>query len=118
MNRSSKTSALALVAAVAAGATIAGCGGSSDTSGGSGGSASSGGGPTLNLVAYSTPKAAYGALTSAFAKTSEGEGVGFNQSFDSSGAQSRAVASGQPADVVAFSTEPDMARVVDGGYVA
>jgi sulfate transport system substrate-binding protein len=109
---------VALVAVLAGGGAIAGCGGSSDTSGGSGGSSSSGGSATLNLVAYSTPKAAYGALTSAFAKTSAGEGVGFNQSFDSSGAQSRAVASGQPADVVAFSTEPDMARVVDAGYVA
>jgi sulfate transport system substrate-binding protein len=117
--RMSRAGALALVAAVAAGGAIAGCGGSSDTSGGSGGSgSSSGSGPTLNLVAYSTPKAAYGALTSAFANTAGGEGVGFNQSFDSSGAQSRAVASGQPADVVAFSTEPDMARVVDAGYVA
>jgi sulfate transport system substrate-binding protein len=117
--RIGRTGALALVAVVAGGGAIAGCGGSSDTSGGSGGSGSaSGGGPTLNLVAYSTPKAAYGALTGAFAKTSEGEGVGFNQSFDSSGSQSRAVASGQPADVVAFSTEPDMARVVDAGYVA
>jgi sulfate transport system substrate-binding protein len=109
---------VALVTALAAGGAIAGCGGSSDTAQGAGGSASSKGGPTLNLVAYSTPKAAYGALTSAFAKTSVGEGLGFNQSFDSSGAQSRAVASGQPADVVAFSTEPDMARVVDAGYVA
>ena len=117
--RIGRKGAVALVAMVAGGGAIAGCGGSSDTSGGSGGSGSaSGGGPTLNLVAYSTPKAAYGALTAAFAKTSAGEGVGFNQSFDSSGSQSRAVASGQPADVVAFSTEPDMARVVDAGYVA
>jgi sulfate transport system substrate-binding protein len=111
--------ALALVAALAGGGAIAGCGGSSDTSNGSGGSGSSGGGgTTLDLVAYSTPKAAYGALTAAFSRTPQGEGVGFNQSFDSSGSQSRAVASGQPADVVAFSTEPDMARVVDGSYVA
>lgn len=117
--RIGRAGAVALVAVVAGGGAIAGCGGSSDTSGGSGGSGSgSGGGPTLNLVAYSTPKAAYGALTTAFGKTSEGEGVGFNQSFDSSGSQSRAVASGQPADIVAFSTEPDMARVVDAGYVA
>jgi sulfate transport system substrate-binding protein len=110
--------AVALVAVLGGAGILAGCGGSSDTSTGSGGSGSSGGGPTLNLVAYSTPKAAYGALTAAFAKTSGGNGVGFNQSFDSSGAQSRAVASGQPADVVAFSTEPDMARVVDAGDVA
>src|SRR5689334_17765695 len=98
--RIGRTGAAALVAVVVGGGAVAGCGGSSDTSGGSGSGSGSGGGPTLNLVAYSTPKAAYGALTAAFAKTSQGEGVGFNQSFDSSGAQSRAVASGQPADVV------------------
>jgi sulfate transport system substrate-binding protein len=121
MTRSRKfgrTGVVALIAALGGGGAIAGCGGSSDTSTKSGGTGGSGGGATLNLVAYSTPKAAYGALTSAFAKTSQGSGVGFNQSFDSSGSQSRAVASGQPADVVAFSTEPDMARVVDAGYVA
>jgi sulfate transport system substrate-binding protein len=70
------------------------------------------------LVAYSTPKKAYDALTTAFAKTSAGEGVTFGQSFGASGAQSRAVDQGQPADVVAFSTTPDMTRLVKSGLVA
>jgi sulfate transport system substrate-binding protein len=102
-----------------AGALLAGCGGSSDTSnsGGSGSSAGKGG-PTLNLVAYSTPKKAYDALTAAFAKTSAGEGVSFNESFGASGSQSRAVDTGQPADVVAFSTEPDMALLVKDNIVS
>ena len=104
----------------AAGAALAGCGGSSDTSGGSGGgSSSSGDGDTqLALVGYSTPKKAYEALTSAFAQTSAGKGVGFSQSFGASGSQSRAVDSGQPADIVAFSTTPDMTRLVKDGIVA
>ncbi len=38
--------------------------------------------------------------------------MGFTQSFGASGSQSRAVDSGQPADVVAFSTTPDMTRLV------
>jgi sulfate transport system substrate-binding protein len=44
--------------------------------------------------------------------------VSFNQSFGASGSQSRAVDSGQPADVVAFSTTPDMTRLVKDNLVA
>ena len=83
-----------------------------------GGSASSGGGTQLALVAYSTPKKAYDALTTAFGQTSAGKGVTFNQSFGASGSQSRAVDSGQPADVVAFSTTPDVTRLVKDGIVS
>jgi sulfate/thiosulfate transport system substrate-binding protein len=111
---------VALVTVVGAGAALAGCGGSSDTSGGSNdGSSSSGNVDTqLALVGYSTPKKAYEALTSAFAQTSAGKGVGFSQSFGASGSQSRAVDSGQPADIVAFSTTPDMTRLVKDGIVS
>jgi sulfate transport system substrate-binding protein len=100
---------------------VAGCGGSSDapsTSGGTSNASASTGSKQLQLVAYSTPKKAYDALTAAFARTSAGKGVGFGQSFGASGSQSRAVDSGQPADVVAFSTEPDMTRLVKDGIVA
>jgi sulfate transport system substrate-binding protein len=99
--------AIALTAALAA--TAAGCGGSS--SGGSGGS------NNLSLVAYSTPKEAYGALIPAFNKTPDGKGVTFTQSYGASGDQSRAVDSGLKADVVEFSLEPDMTRLVDDGIV-
>jgi sulfate transport system substrate-binding protein len=114
-----------LLAALAGAAALAGCGGSSDTtssaaantsssaSGGSGG-----GGAQLALVAYSTPKTAYDALIPAFEQTSAGKGVTFGESFGASGAQSRAVASGQPADVVAFSTTPDITRLVKAGLVS
>ncbi len=99
--------ALALVALVAAG-----CGGSSTASdGGDGGSGN------LTLVAYSTPEEAYKELIPAFNKTPEGEGVGFDQSYASSGEQSRAVEGGLPADVVEFSLEPDITRLVDAGLV-
>jgi sulfate/thiosulfate transport system substrate-binding protein len=116
------------VAVVAAGVGVAACGGSSDTvstsaavGGKSSSGGSSGGGSSsaqLNLVAYSTPKKAYDALTAAFAATAAGKGVGFSDSFGASGAQSRAVDSGQPADVVAFSTDPDMDRLVKDGIVS
>jgi sulfate transport system substrate-binding protein len=93
----------------------AGCGGSSTASGGGGGEDGSGG--KLTLVAYSTPEEAYKELIPAFNKTPEGKGVGFDQSYAASGEQSRAVEGGLPADVVEFSLEPDMTRLVDAGLV-
>ena len=112
--------AVALLTALGGATALAGCGGSSDTSTSSSNAASSGGGsgPQLALVAYSTPKKAYDALTGAFAQTAAGKGVSFGESFGASGSQSRAVGSGQPADVVAFSTTPDMTRLVKDGIVA
>jgi sulfate/thiosulfate-binding protein len=114
--------ATAFGALIAAG-VLAGCGGSSDTtataSKAAGAAPASGGSSTqVALVAYSTPKKAYDALTAAFGQTSTGNGVTFSQSFGPSGSQSRAVDSGQPADVVAFSTEPDVARLVKDGIVS
>lgn len=118
-----RTSFLTLLSAVGAAAALAGCGGSSDvtsSSASTGNAAATTGAAStkLQLVAYSTPKKAYDALTTAFASTSAGKGVSFGQSFGASGSQSRAVDSGQPADVVAFSTTPDMTRLVKDGIVA
>jgi sulfate transport system substrate-binding protein len=71
----------------------------------------------LSLVAYSTPREAYGKLISAFQKTSAGKDVSFSQSYGASGEQSRAVAAGLAADVVAFSLEPDITSLVQKGLV-
>jgi sulfate/thiosulfate transport system substrate-binding protein len=113
---------LAAVALLSLSVVLAGCGGSSDSSSSaaSGGSGSSGGGngPKLALVAYSTPQTAYDALIAKYQQTAAGKGVGFSESFGASGAQSRAVDSGQAADVVAFSTTPDITRLVKDGLVA
>ena len=112
------------VIAVGMTVALAACGGSSDTSGGSPSNAAdtsgaAGSGATkLALVAYSTPKPAYDKLIAAYTATSAGKGDSFSESFGASGAQSRAVASGQPADVVAFSTTPDVTRLVKAGIVA
>src|SRR5438034_7463942 len=72
----------------------------------------------LTLVAYSTPKDAYGQLISAFQKTAAGNGVSFSQSYGASGEQSRAVAAGLDADIVAFSLEPDITSLVQKNLVA
>jgi sulfate transport system substrate-binding protein len=104
---------LTVAIAVLPAALAAGCGGTSDESSASG----DGGGGNLTLVAYSTPEEAYRELIPAFNKTSAGKGVSFDQSYASSGEQSRAVEGGLPADVVEFSLEPDMTRLVDAGLV-
>jgi len=112
--RSLLAAVLALVALVAAG-----CGGAEDTKGGSSASASGGGSKaTLSLVAYSTPQVVYDEIIPAFKKTPDGSGIGFKTSFGASGEQSRAVEAGQKADVVSFSVEPDVTRLVEAGLVA
>jgi sulfate/thiosulfate-binding protein len=97
------------IAMVALGAAvgIAACGGSANASG------------SIDVVAYSTPQQAYEqGLEPGFKDTSDGKDVDFSNSFGASGDQSRAVESGQPADVVEFSLEPDMQRLVDAGIVS
>jgi sulfate/thiosulfate transport system substrate-binding protein len=103
-----------MILGVVAAASIAGCGGTSDDSSGGG---DGGGSSKLTLVAYSTPEEAYKELIPAFNKTAAGKGVKFDQSYAASGEQSRAVEGGLPADVVEFSLEPDMTRLVDAGLV-
>jgi len=124
MTRAPKFLRGAFVAAISITAVtgVAGCGGSSDTTSSSAAATSSSSagrsGTQLALVAYSTPKPAYDALIPAFEQSAAGKGLTFSESFGASGAQSRAVASGQPADVVAFSTTPDVTRLVKAGMVA
>jgi sulfate/thiosulfate transport system substrate-binding protein len=103
-------------AAVLLAALAGGCGGQS-TDATSAGGAGEGGETTLALVAYSTPREVYAQLTQDFAATDAGAGVSFQESYAASGEQSRAVAAGLPADVVAFSLEPDVTRLVDEGLV-
>jgi sulfate/thiosulfate-binding protein len=114
--RSKASGTLTLLAALALAGGLAACGGSADTNTGPSGSSS--GEAQLNLVAYSTPKKAFDKLTAAFSQSSAGKGVTFAQSFGASGSQSRAVASGQPADVVNFSLEPDLTKLVKAGIVS
>ncbi len=92
------------------------------SSGATGGSQADTGGALpaarLSLVAYSTPQDAYDAITEAFHKTPEGRNITFTKSYGASGDQSRAVESGLAADVVSFSLETDMTRLVNDGIVA
>jgi sulfate/thiosulfate-binding protein len=75
-------------------------------------------GGTLRLVAYSTPREAYAKLIEDFKDTTAGRDTSFEQSYGSSGEQARAVIAGLQADVVAFSLEPDMTKLVKAKLVA
>lgn len=77
-----------------------------------------GGSPKVALVAYSTPREAYAELMPVFQQTEAGADAQFSESYGSSGEQSRAVEAGLGADVVEFSLEPDMTRLVKAGIVA
>ncbi len=110
---SSINTILALALALLVLGVAAACGGDDDGTA----SAAGGGAGKLTLVAYSTPKEAYEAVIPGFQATPAGQGVDFDQSYGASGDQSRAVVSGLPADVVAFSLEPDMTRLTDEGLV-
>jgi len=100
----SPTKSFLLLALVVSGLSIGACGGDD--------------GSSVSLVAYSTPKEAYGEIIPAFEKTSAGKGVKFTQSYGNSGDQARAVISGLKTDVAALSLEPDITKLVDEKLVA
>lgn len=96
---------------------VAACGGggSSDVAGDSGGSNAE---TTLTLVGYAVPEPGWSKIIPAFAATPEGKGVAVTTSYGASGDQSRAVVDGKPADIVNFSVEPDVTRLVKADKVA
>ncbi len=101
-----KRSIAALLALLVLPGALAACGSSSST------------GKGVALVAYSTPQGAFASLIPAFQATTEGKGTTFSQSYGPSGEQSRAVVNGLHADVVNFSLEPDVTRLVKAGLVS
>jgi sulfate/thiosulfate-binding protein len=72
----------------------------------------------LSLVAYSTPGAAFAKIIPAFQRTAAGKDISFDQSYGASEVQAKAVLSGLEADVVDFSLQPDMDRLVQAKLVA
>jgi sulfate/thiosulfate transport system substrate-binding protein len=100
----------------AAASLLAACGGGSSdvVGGGDAGSAET----TLTLVAYAVPEPGWSKIIPAFAATDEGKGVAVTTSYGASGDQSRAVVDGKPADIVNFSVEPDVNRLVKADKVA
>ncbi|MBZ5735649.1 sulfate ABC transporter substrate-binding protein [Nocardioides sp. TRM66260-LWL] len=82
---------------------------------GGGGSSS---GTTLTLSAFSVMEAANEPVFADFEKTDAGKDVTFQPSYGASGDQSRQVVAGAKADVVHYSLESDVTRLVKAGLVA
>jgi len=109
---------LLLALPIAVALLAVGCGGASDRKDGATAASGGGSGSTISLVAYSTPQVVYDEIIPEFTATDAGKGVAIKTSYGASGEQSRAVEAGLPADVVTFSTEPDVTRLVKAGLVA
>ena len=75
-------------------------------------------GETISLNAFSVMEAANEPVFEDFEATDAGDGVTFETSYGASGDQSRAVVAGADADVVHYSLEGDVTRLVDEGLVA
>jgi len=83
-------------------------------------SSQEGGKVTLLLAGYSAAREAFGEVIPAFQKhwyEKTGQNVVVKQSYSSSGAQSRAIAAGFPADVAALAVAGDIDRLVKEGLV-
>src|SRR6201993_4285893 len=104
-------------AALAMAATVlAACGGgASDVAGKSGPSNAK---ATLTLVAYSVPEPGWSKVIPAFNRTDQGKDIQITTSYGASGDQSRSVAEGKQADIVNFSLEPDVTRLVKANKVS
>jgi sulfate/thiosulfate transport system substrate-binding protein len=103
--------ALALTATV-----LAACGGgASDVVGKNGPSNAK---ATLTLVAYAVPEPGWSKVIPAFNATDQGKDIQITPSYGASGDQSRAVVDGKPADIVNFSVEPDITRLVKANKVS
>ncbi|HXG63771.1 MAG TPA: sulfate ABC transporter substrate-binding protein [Blastocatellia bacterium] len=76
---------------------------------------------TLILGAYTTPREAYGkAIIPAFQKhwkEKTGQEVEFQESYQASGAQSRAIVGGFEADIAALSLEGDVDKIAEAGLI-
>lgn len=87
------------------------------SAGGTGGDGADSG-STLSVNAFSVMEAANEPVFEDFQGSDAGSGVTFQTSYGASGDQSRAVVAGADADVVHYSLETDVTRLVDEGLVA
>ena len=101
----------AVAAAVVGAMALTGC---VDT----GGAAEGAGKQSISLVGFSILEQANKQVIADWNKTDAGKDVTFQTSYGASGDQSRAVEGGLKADVVHFSLEPDVKRLVESGQVA
>lgn len=113
INKRGRRSILALTTLLVTGVisvTLQGCGGAGNSNK-----------ITLVLGAYTTPREAYGkAVIPAFQKywkEKTGQDVEFQESYQGSGAQSRAIIGGFEADIAALSLEGDIDKIAEAGLI-
>lgn len=74
----------------------------------------------LTLAGFAVPREAYGEIIPLFQQywqEKAGQKVTFQESYQASGAQSRAIVGGFKADVAALSLEPDITRIEKAGLI-
>jgi len=117
---------LALLVLAACGGSSGGAGSGAATPIGAAGAPTAGvpvanGGPnTIVLGAYSTPREAYGKLIPIFKdqwKKQTNQDITFQESYQGSGAQARAIAQGFEADIAALSLEADINQIIKAGLI-
>jgi len=113
--------ALASLLAACGGATTGGSASPTAPSGGAADAPVANGGPnTIVLGAYTTPREAYSKLIPIFKdkwKQETGQDITFQESYQASGAQSRAIVEGFEADLAALSLEADVTRIQKAGLI-
>lgn len=73
---------------------------------------------SVTLVSYSVAEPGWSEVIPAFNADAAGKGIQVIASYGASSDQSRGVADGKPADLVNFSAQPDITRLVRAGIVA
>ncbi|MFN8485177.1 MAG: sulfate ABC transporter substrate-binding protein [Anaerolineae bacterium] len=107
-------------AAPAAGSATTAAPASGSAASASSASPANSGATKLILGAYTTPREAYGEIIPLFKKywkAKTGQDVEFQESYQASGAQSRAIAEGFEADMAALSLEDDITRLQTAGLI-
>ena len=101
-------------------ALTTGCTGNKSTNGNATEASANKGEVKLILGAYTTPREAYGEIIPLFQKSwkdKTGQTVTFEESYQGSGAQSRAIVEGFGADITALSLEADITRIEKAGLI-
>jgi sulfate/thiosulfate-binding protein len=118
--RSTSQRMLVLLLAAVLLLVAAGCGKDGQTGGNAAGSTVQDGDVTLVIGAYSVVKDAFAELLPAFQAywlQETGQKVTFQESYEASGTQARAIAGGFEADVAILAMEGDLDKIADAGFI-
>ncbi|WP_169086454.1 sulfate ABC transporter substrate-binding protein [Paenibacillus sp. PL91] len=120
INRATSQRMLVLLLAAVMLLVAAGCGKAGQTGEHGAGSTVQDGDVTLVIGAYSVVKDAFAELLPAFQAywlRETGQKVAFQESYEASGTQARAIAGGFEADVAILAMEGDLDKIADAGFI-